>query len=223
MLNQVIQSNNVIKVGFVDDEEEQILQLKSHFTDKENLNALYSSDPTEAMGWVIREEIDVLVFDMNLGGVNGIDFLEKARSLDQDIILILFSGYILDKEQSKRCRTLNVFPIKKHEGKDSLEDNIVRLYGVDNTSSEDKIIDASSINNDLKKIILDLASPLIADLQKLSKSNQEIKITIGEDFYSASQLIGEIESLSTIGKKFIEDYFSALKILKTKNPKGEKK
>lgn len=217
MSSQVIPIDSIIRVGFVDDEHEQIQQLKSHFAVNKEINALYSNDPTEAMGWVIQEQIDVLVFDMNLNGVNGIDFLEKARNLNQDIKLILFTGYILDKEQSRRCRRHGILSIKKHEGKESLEDNIMSISSVGNDNVVDKGNDTP--NSELKAMLLDLASPLIVDLQKLAKSSQDIKIDIGEESYTPNQLIDEIESLTFVGRKFVVDFFSGLKILKSETSK----
>lgn len=80
------------RVMFVDDEEAILAALRSLFRKQEYTLALFS-DPVAALDYLASTPVDVIVSDLRMPGISGIEFLNKASGLCPNAIRIMLSGY----------------------------------------------------------------------------------------------------------------------------------
>lgn len=83
------QENTVL---FVDDEAMVLSALKRGLR-REKYNQLYINDPKEVMKEFEEQEISVIVTDMRMPEINGLDLLRMVKEASPDTIRIVLSGY----------------------------------------------------------------------------------------------------------------------------------
>ena len=75
------------------DDERSILNLIERLFDETGLRILKAANADEAMEFVRKENISVLVSDNLMPGMKGIDLLSKVRVISPDIVRILMTAY----------------------------------------------------------------------------------------------------------------------------------
>ena len=86
---QELSYKNTILV--TDDEEEVILHLK-RFLEKEGFFVFGSTSAQEGLAIIAQHKIDVLITDINMQGMDGLEMLQKAKNLYPDIEGIVVTG-----------------------------------------------------------------------------------------------------------------------------------
>ena len=79
------------RVLFVDDEERILTALKSIFRSK--YHVLTAANGQEALDFIQRFKIPVIVSDQRMPGMLGVDLLRQSRELAPDSVRILLTGY----------------------------------------------------------------------------------------------------------------------------------
>lgn len=79
----------MIRVGIVDDDE----KLADLLADEVDDETLTTSDPEVAVDWVERDQIDSLFTDLKMKPVDGLQLLEKIRSVDRKIPIVMMTGH----------------------------------------------------------------------------------------------------------------------------------
>jgi putative nucleotidyltransferase with HDIG domain len=80
------------KVLVIDDEE-LILQLSKDILANNNYEVITISDGNEGMGLLEREKFDLLLIDIRMPGVNGLDVIRHVRANDKEIPVIIITAY----------------------------------------------------------------------------------------------------------------------------------
>src|SRR5574337_1699515 len=80
------------KVLIVDDEKLMRISLESQLK-KEGYNVKSVDNALEGLKMVKSEEYDVVVTDLRLSGMNGMDFLKEIKKYSQDIAVIIMTAY----------------------------------------------------------------------------------------------------------------------------------
>ncbi|MCI7737963.1 MAG: response regulator, partial [Lachnospiraceae bacterium] len=84
----------MVKILIVDDEKIErkgicfLLKQK-----KEEMEILEASNGKEACELLKRQTVDILFTDVKMPFMNGIELVAKARELQPDIEMVIFSGY----------------------------------------------------------------------------------------------------------------------------------
>jgi len=85
---------HLLKILVVDDEKEirslfeEVLKREGHFISvKKSVRA--------AMGMLKKEKFDLVFTDITMPGVNGLDFLKKAKKIDDKLKIVLMSGQVM--------------------------------------------------------------------------------------------------------------------------------
>jgi DNA-binding NtrC family response regulator len=85
---------------------------------------LTAEDPEEALSIMRIHLVDLIVTDLAMPKINGIEFLSEVRAAGNNCPAILVSGFVNDEERAKAA-ALNVFSIlEKPYATKSLEDTI---------------------------------------------------------------------------------------------------
>jgi two-component system NtrC family sensor kinase len=86
----------------IDDEEEVVKRLKD-FLDKEGYEVAYALNGKEGLNIVENSKVDVLITDIKMDDMDGIEVLRRAKRLYQDIEGIMVTGF---REQELAIRSL---------------------------------------------------------------------------------------------------------------------
>ncbi|MGE5328838.1 MAG: HD domain-containing phosphohydrolase [Deltaproteobacteria bacterium] len=92
-----MEENNSQTILIVDDEEIITYSLSMHLSLSTNFNVITSNDPVKALKEVQNKDISLVISDYLMPGMNGIEFLTEVKKINEDITLILLTGYA-DKE-----------------------------------------------------------------------------------------------------------------------------
>lgn len=89
--------NNKLKILYVDDEHINLLLFENNFTDKyEVLVAKDGFDGLKTL--VLNPETKLIISDMKMPGMNGIEFIRKAKKLYPDKKFYILTGFEITDE-----------------------------------------------------------------------------------------------------------------------------
>ena len=95
-LAQVVNSDEIIagegKVLLVDDDT-QVVQVTGELLINLGYEVKGVTSPVEALSLVKKEEYDLVITDLTMPEINGVDLAEKIKLVKPDIPIVLFSGY----------------------------------------------------------------------------------------------------------------------------------
>lgn len=97
-------------VLFVDDDVIVLQSLERGLLD-ESYNKLFAKNSEEALEILQREEVQVMVTDMCMPEMNGLELLRAARKEHPDIIGIVLSGYEQDPDLQTAVNEGEVFKV----------------------------------------------------------------------------------------------------------------
>ncbi len=80
------------KVLFVDDEEFILKVIEKKF-DPTDIKCFYASSPNEAYALIERNDFDVIVADIQMPNVSGIEFFKRVKKISPRSVRIIMSGY----------------------------------------------------------------------------------------------------------------------------------
>jgi len=80
-------------VVIVDDEPDLLDLLKLILTEKTDYQILTTTNPHQAIGWCKEYQADVLISDLRMPEMEGIELLKIIRETDPDLPLIIMTAY----------------------------------------------------------------------------------------------------------------------------------
>ena len=80
------------KILFIDDEV-QLLNVYKKFFSKKNFTVLTAPDGKKGLGLALREQPDLIVLDIRMPGLDGIETLKRLRKKDKKTKVIMLTGY----------------------------------------------------------------------------------------------------------------------------------
>lgn len=143
------------KLLLVDDEEEfvQALAERLQMRDLES-DTVYDGD--QALNYVEEKEPDVMVLDLKMPGIDGIEVLKKVRKAYPNIQVIILTGHGTEKDE-ERARSMGAFDyLEKPVDVDKLVKRIKKAYRrkLDNLSVAATFAEAGDFDR-AKKIFKD--------------------------------------------------------------------
>ncbi|MDZ7261949.1 MAG: response regulator [candidate division KSB1 bacterium] len=108
----------------VDDREQDLIRCERNLT-KEGYQVLLARDGYEALKKVKEQPVDLVVLDLKLPGMDGIETLGRILEVRYDLPVILHTAYPVWKEDF-RTRAADAFVIKTGDMK-NLKDQIKKL------------------------------------------------------------------------------------------------
>jgi len=121
--------NNVLKSILVIDDDELILKsIKKQLKD-EQFEVDFINDPIEGMKMVENKKYDLILSDIKMKPILGIEVLEKLKIKYPDMPIVIITGYVDDKLMRRAkelgCSDYLIKPIRKTDLINSLN-NILR-------------------------------------------------------------------------------------------------
>jgi len=198
----------------IDDDEEVLKRLKI-FLEKEEFSVFTSSGGQEGLDIIEQNKIDVIISDIKMKDMNGIEVLQKAKGIYRDIEGIMVTGYT-DGElaiQSLRAGAMDYIhkPVNLDELLLSINraiENITlhrnRLYRGRETKIASEII--SRMNEELEKMIEERSLQLNQTQAQLFQTSK--LATLGEMAtglaHEMNQPLGGIALITTNLRKLLE-------------------
>jgi len=75
------------------DDEPAVRQILSEWMRKKNFHVFEAEGGRRAMEMILRDEPDIVVSDVVMPGMDGIQLLKEARAVNADIPFLMISGY----------------------------------------------------------------------------------------------------------------------------------
>ncbi len=198
-------TNSMFKILIVDDEPEYrkvigiILKDQNYYTDT-------AANASEALEKLKKESFDLVLTDLIMGSVDGIQLLEKIRKDYSDIEVIIITGYgtIKNAVEAIKKGAFSYF-IKEHDPEELLME-IKKVYRFSALKNENTLLRAQHTNN---KYLLATKNcdfqNIISIAEKAAESNANILI-LGESGVGKEILAKHIFNCSSIKK----DHFIAV-------------
>ena len=86
-------SKTVVNRALIVDDEESIRDILVGFFESFGFEAVPASDGEEALELYKKESFDVVISDMMMPNMNGMELLNELKQIDPDVIFILITGY----------------------------------------------------------------------------------------------------------------------------------
>lgn len=89
--NLSIPGNNGLPTILIVDDESAIRKLLCELL-KEDYNCAVAESAEEALSYISRNKFDVVISDINLGGMTGVDMIPHVSAIDPDVVVLMISG-----------------------------------------------------------------------------------------------------------------------------------
>jgi putative two-component system response regulator len=151
---------------FVDDEDSILRSLKRLFTALEH-RLLFATSGAEALDILVRENVDIIVTDYRMPGMDGVEFLKRAKAISPASLRIMLTGY---SDIDVTIKAINEGEINKYITKPWVNADFFKLI-------------EASISQIDKKPGNSIAQP--SDTDDLEQQIRDIKHTLKEANFSA--------------------------------------
>ncbi|HAA19440.1 MAG TPA: hypothetical protein DCR93_13295 [Cytophagales bacterium] len=184
-------------IGILDDESKFLLQCESELLKKRKVQAFITQDYEEALLWVERSMIDLLIADYDLKiNINGLQVLKKAKSITNNIKYSIITNHP-DNLIEEACLNEGFDFISKSSAS-SIKNIVNNINSIPLVNKENQ-----RENNHLIMRYKRLVEPLIQELMLFS-SSEEIILIPGRGEISIEKLITEIQNESDLGLEYID-------------------
>ena len=116
-----------IKVLLVDDEVAFTRTLAQRLIMRD-LRVIVAHDGEQALAKLKKDEPDVIVLDLNMPGMHGMDVLREIKKVCPDTQVIILTGHGTDKEEEEATKLGGFGFLKKPTDIETLEDEIKAAF-----------------------------------------------------------------------------------------------
>jgi DNA-binding NtrC family response regulator len=75
------------------DDDSEMAQMLGHLVRREGLTPLLAQDGAEALQLIRAGDPDVMLADMKMPGIDGMELMRKAKDIDPELPVILITGF----------------------------------------------------------------------------------------------------------------------------------
>jgi Response regulator of the LytR/AlgR family len=92
-----METSMIYRIGIVDDQLDELLLIQRYIADDPSLKiAFCTSDPVQALSLMEHQVVDILILDMNMQPLNGVQFLEALKVMPQVIVCSNHPEYVYE-------------------------------------------------------------------------------------------------------------------------------
>ncbi len=196
------------KILVLEDDEDSVFLLKhlDCFSRNDFIISKVVSNGKEALIEIERENYDLILTDINMPFINGLEFAKILRGLSKDIHIIFMSAYE-DFSYAKKAIKVGaldylVKPVREKElekllvqvGKELDDRNNMNLpLGMDKSSLQSKVSDKEI--EEIYRVMMDVNMTLEEDDKSLNHINMKMKRNTGMDDINNSEVYDKIYSI----------------------------
>ena len=129
-LNSVILKRERIKMAklLIVDDEEDVREFAANFFRKRKIDVITASSGEEALSVMKQQKSDLVLLDIRMDGIDGIETLRRIRESDKNAKVIMITGRKPEEEASfDKCRQLGAIDyIHKPLELDELEKMVLK-------------------------------------------------------------------------------------------------
>ena len=103
--------NEKCRILVVDDEKDLCVRIKREL-DKEGYQTAVAYNAEECMDYFRKKKVDVLIADIKMPGMSGLEMLKKCRAINDDFVSIIITGHG-NHETAKKALKLGVYDYLK--------------------------------------------------------------------------------------------------------------
>ncbi len=191
MTDRKSSENRMNRVLIVDDELEYCLSMKDLF-EESGYFCSHSTEPESVIGLLTSGDIDIILLDLKMPGISGIDLLKRIRIYDSRIPVIIVSGHI-DIETTVQAMQIGAMNVLKKPVRFSRM--LKEISGILNTGERPAVSNGNPVPG--SPIICSHKGMLeiISSLKKVAETNAPVLIT-GESGTGKELIADEIHRLS---------------------------
>jgi len=116
-----------LKFLLVDDEKDICKYTALHLKRK-GYNTFVANSPDAALSLIKEQDPDIMLLDVNMPKMSGIDMLKIVRQFNDKVKVIMITGYDVEFQKDPEFQKLNVFDVMlKPVSSEALDLNIERL------------------------------------------------------------------------------------------------
>jgi len=94
------------KLMIVDDEKD-VREFAANFFRRRKIDSIAAANGEEALAKLEKEKVDLVLLDISMPGINGVETLRRIKEMDKNIKVIMVTGTKPDEESIyKRCQEL---------------------------------------------------------------------------------------------------------------------
>jgi len=118
------------KLLIVDDETD-VREFAASFFRKRKIEVITASSGEEALSNIEKEKVDLILLDIKMSGIDGLETLKRIKDKDKDAKVIMVTGRKPDEENvSDKCMQLGAMDyIHKPLELDELEKKVLAVIG----------------------------------------------------------------------------------------------
>ncbi len=109
------------------DDEQDVREFAANFFRKRKIEVVTAASGEEALGIVEKQKADLILLDITMAGIDGMETLKRVRAIDKDAKVIMVTGKKADEDgYCDRCRQLGALDyIHKPLELDELEKTVL--------------------------------------------------------------------------------------------------
>ncbi|MCX8031137.1 MAG: response regulator [Thermodesulfovibrionales bacterium] len=81
------------KILIIDDEPDMLVLLSMIIKSRTSYEVITTSNPYEALEWIKKGGYDLVITDLKMPGVDGMEILKTIRKYDEDVPVIIITAY----------------------------------------------------------------------------------------------------------------------------------
>lgn len=202
-MNENTKLNNILKnlsILYIEDEENIRVNVKKVL--ELFCNVIYDVDNAEKAKQILeKKQIDIIISDINLPELNGIDFIKELREIDKTIPIILLSAYTDKKYLLEATKLKLVDYLTKPIDFNTLKNSLLKCvqdiidnsrYIIDFNNGIEYNVTKKILSTKKTKEIITLTSKELMLLDFLIKnsnrvvSHEELKLNLWDDEFEAT-------------------------------------
>ncbi len=198
------------KAAFVDDDP-QFLETMRLWQKNVQMAERTTFEAEECLQWVRKGEVDLVISDLRMPGIDGVRLLERAKDLNPNVQPVLLTGFEPDEKQKARLERIGAKVFSKMTDLRELLESIVTEEKEPKVARQ--LVELQSEVSTLKKMHEEWISDLVSQLEAIPGLDQAW-ISGAEEPFTVAQLIDDIKQLRPRGIEHIRLWRSALQTLR---------
>jgi len=148
------------------DDDKDLSKSLSELFDSSKFNFQFLNDGTEVTNYINRNNLDLVMLDVNLPTMSGLDVLKQIKQINEEIPVIVISGFVSTENAIEAMREGAYEYLTKPFHLDKLIDTVNKACGYSSqVNNTDIIIEQNDVNIEIDEIIG--KSPEIVEIAKL--------------------------------------------------------